>query len=341
MAIPALLDSVPAWLVDGPAGSDGILWLWYIIMLLVTGFNLLFFAWVAARPQPEPSAQAYRKKMALLAIPMVFQCSWRSLFPNQYAQRIVFWDVPFSSILLARCFACVGELAWVAQVRVCACVCFRPSPVLFVCARAARVCLICEGGRDEPACIRRARNNGSHAPSPSARGATSLPTPTLHLDRAQISSALRRISSDLRDAAQSRAAAANAPATEFRPLFAHAVSLTLALVPLLLIALAEVCRRNQLCRRDPFTKEWQRGVAEGRPPDRSRDDQRCARRRLARAASVVGVGRHDTFAAWAVARVRPVAPRLLGVRAEACLALREGPPRDGRRAPPRPRSHEK
>ena len=166
MAIPALLDSVPAWLVDGPAGSDGILWLWYIIMLLVTGFNLLFFAWVAARPQPEPSAQAYRKKMALLAIPMVFQCSWRSLFPNQYAQRIVFWDVPFSSILLARCFACVGELAWVAQVRVCV----FSSVTSIICVRARG-----EGLSDLRGRTRRA---GLHPSRAEQRIARSLPLST-------------------------------------------------------------------------------------------------------------------------------------------------------------------
>ena len=54
--------------------------------------------------------------MTALALPFVFQCSFRSVFPNQYAPRLVFWGTGLSSILLARCLACVGELCWIAQI---------------------------------------------------------------------------------------------------------------------------------------------------------------------------------------------------------------------------------
>ena len=97
-------------------GDDALLWMWYGFMLVVTAVDALALARVVSLHDPEPSARAYSRKMTALALPFVFQCSFRSVFPNQYAPRLVFWGTGLSSILLARCLVCVGELCWIAQI---------------------------------------------------------------------------------------------------------------------------------------------------------------------------------------------------------------------------------
>ena len=45
---------------------------------------------------------------------LVLLCA-RSIFPNIYLSRAVWFDTPLSSILLSRTLACFAELAWVTQ----------------------------------------------------------------------------------------------------------------------------------------------------------------------------------------------------------------------------------
>ena len=56
--------------------------------------------------------------MKYLAVPWVWECAWRSVFPALYLQRYAWYDSPLNSILVDRCFACVGELCWTLQIAI-------------------------------------------------------------------------------------------------------------------------------------------------------------------------------------------------------------------------------
>ena len=62
------------------------------------------------------STQSYHIWMRVLAAPYVFQCAWRSFWPEIYVDRTVYWDTWASSIFIGRMLAHIGEVAWVAQV---------------------------------------------------------------------------------------------------------------------------------------------------------------------------------------------------------------------------------
>jgi len=90
------------------------IWGWYAFLCVCCGAGnavLLTLAWRRVKPRSD-----YEWKMKCLAVPWVFECMWRSVFPSLYLQRFVFWDTPLNSIMVDRTFACVGELAWVYQV---------------------------------------------------------------------------------------------------------------------------------------------------------------------------------------------------------------------------------
>jgi len=56
--------------------------------------------------------------MRYLAVPWVWECAWRSVFPALYLQRYAWYDSPLNSILVDRCVACVGELCWTLQIAI-------------------------------------------------------------------------------------------------------------------------------------------------------------------------------------------------------------------------------
>ena len=74
---------------------------WYISMSLIACVNmcLMLHAYRA-----RPSTSSYKDLMKDLAVPFVFQTSYRSWFPNQYTSRTVFWDTvsSFSASPVAR-----------------------------------------------------------------------------------------------------------------------------------------------------------------------------------------------------------------------------------------------
>lgn len=74
---------------------------WYISMSLIACVNmcLMLHAYRAL-----PSTSSYKDLMKDLAVPFVFQTSYRSWFPNQYTSRTVFWDTvsSFSAGPIAR-----------------------------------------------------------------------------------------------------------------------------------------------------------------------------------------------------------------------------------------------
>ena len=82
-------------------------------MLVIAPLNLilLFFSW-----KKTTETDTYSKHMRILAIPWVWECSWRAAFPSLYLQRFVVWDTPLNAVIVDRNFACVGELAWTAQI---------------------------------------------------------------------------------------------------------------------------------------------------------------------------------------------------------------------------------
>jgi hypothetical protein len=53
--------------------------------------------------------------MRTLAAPYVFQCAWRSFWPEIYNYRICFWDTPLNSVFIGRALATIGEITWIMQ----------------------------------------------------------------------------------------------------------------------------------------------------------------------------------------------------------------------------------
>lgn len=89
------------------------LWVWWTGMVAVSVFNI---GWMLHRWSKIEPKDSYGKWMKYLAVPWVLECAWRSVFPSLYLQRFVFWDTMLNSIIVDRCWACVGELAWTFQV---------------------------------------------------------------------------------------------------------------------------------------------------------------------------------------------------------------------------------
>jgi hypothetical protein len=86
---------------------------WYILLCAIALVNVLFFCFQWRRTA-NPST-SYQQTLRLLAIPWVFECTYRAVFPSLYLQRFVVWDTMFNSIIVDRTLACMGELAWTAQ----------------------------------------------------------------------------------------------------------------------------------------------------------------------------------------------------------------------------------
>lgn len=73
------------------------------------------FQWSSLGIKPA-QLLSYRSNMAILAWPFVWQCAWRSFFPEIYNERITFWDTWLNSAFLGRFFANIGEMCWTSQV---------------------------------------------------------------------------------------------------------------------------------------------------------------------------------------------------------------------------------
>eukprot|EP00947_MAST-08B_sp_MAST-8B-sp1_P004484 g4484.t1 len=90
------------------------LWGWYICMVVFCG--ALNLGLLAARWKDVQVADSYDRAMKWLAVPWVWECAWRSVFPSLYLQRFAFWDTPLNSIIVDRTWACFGELSWTYQI---------------------------------------------------------------------------------------------------------------------------------------------------------------------------------------------------------------------------------
>lgn len=89
-------------------------WEWYIALCVIVPVNIVatVYVWIKTSGKTD----AYSRTMRCCAIPMVWECAWRSVFPSLYLQRYVVWDSPLNAILVDRTWACIGELTWTYQV---------------------------------------------------------------------------------------------------------------------------------------------------------------------------------------------------------------------------------
>jgi hypothetical protein len=95
-------------------------WEWYSLLCFLAVLNLVLYVLVLRTYplDPDPARARYQRVLRALALPMVVQCAWRGVFPSLYLQRYAFWDTELNAILVDRTFACVGELAWNAQLAI-------------------------------------------------------------------------------------------------------------------------------------------------------------------------------------------------------------------------------
>ena len=61
----------------------------------------------------------YVQIMLWVALPNVIQGAWRSFFPQQYNERIGFWNNPMNNVFIGRSLASIGEVTWAIQVSLC------------------------------------------------------------------------------------------------------------------------------------------------------------------------------------------------------------------------------
>ena len=114
--------SPPAPTPSTPSSAPSGWWQWwYSAMCAVSLFNLVWLAIAFRRNQNREASmrttksKLYLQRLRRLAVIFVFVCAWRSVFPNIYLSRMVLWDTPLSSTLVARLLATVAEVCWMAQ----------------------------------------------------------------------------------------------------------------------------------------------------------------------------------------------------------------------------------
>merc|ERR1719240_1547419 len=92
--------------------------IWYTFMCTAGACNVLAFCIVFSRQTPSIDKQVrwYQWWMRWLAVPVVFVCTWRSVFPNLYPGRYTWYDTWLCSILFARMLATIAEIALVVQI---------------------------------------------------------------------------------------------------------------------------------------------------------------------------------------------------------------------------------
>jgi len=97
-------------------------WVWWGSMVAISVLNIVVccLLWadllpLAASPRGAATMK-YAVRLRWLAVPLVLQCAWRSVFPSVYNSRQTFFDTPLNSIIIDRTLAAVGEVTWMTQV---------------------------------------------------------------------------------------------------------------------------------------------------------------------------------------------------------------------------------
>mmetsp|Transcript_37404 Transcript_37404/g.89635 ORF Transcript_37404/g.89635 Transcript_37404/m.89635 type:complete len:342 (+) Transcript_37404:46-1071(+) len=91
---------------------------WYTTLSLIATFNLGVYAVLSCRYRfsADPQTRAYQKFMLQTAMIYVMVGAYRSFLPAQYPNRYVWFDTPFSSLLLVRTMAAIAEMSFISQV---------------------------------------------------------------------------------------------------------------------------------------------------------------------------------------------------------------------------------
>eukprot|EP00930_Biecheleria_cincta_P002113 TRINITY_DN103158_c0_g1_i1.p1 TRINITY_DN103158_c0_g1~~TRINITY_DN103158_c0_g1_i1.p1 ORF type:complete len:276 (-),score=13.53 TRINITY_DN103158_c0_g1_i1:534-1361(-) len=97
----------PEWAVD-----------WYAVLICIAIINIVAFliCCCVVKACEDHSLRKYQRALRVLSGCYVFENVYRCVLPVQYPQRFVWWDTPFSSILLIRLMSTVGELCFICQV---------------------------------------------------------------------------------------------------------------------------------------------------------------------------------------------------------------------------------
>jgi hypothetical protein len=91
--------------------------LWWIFLVSVSTCNIIFWAWSLYYLKRFRSHENNKliKALIWLSAGYVFVCAFRSVLPRADVQRICLFDTWWSSVLVGRTFATIGELCFIAQ----------------------------------------------------------------------------------------------------------------------------------------------------------------------------------------------------------------------------------
>ena len=116
------LEPAPSTLASQAPSAPSNWWLWWWGALCTLSlFNVI---WLVVEMRQSSKREAslrttnskiYLQRLRHLAAIFVVVCAWRSVLPNIYLFRMVLWDTPLSSILVARLLATVAEVCWMTQ----------------------------------------------------------------------------------------------------------------------------------------------------------------------------------------------------------------------------------
>jgi hypothetical protein len=109
-----------------PAKGSFVLY-WWTEMVLISVINCILCLVIFIKTKPPTHdlktipqkhwwSIRYVTAMRYLAIPFVFECTWRSFLPSLYNSRTTIIDDDINSILLARFLAAIGEICWGTQI---------------------------------------------------------------------------------------------------------------------------------------------------------------------------------------------------------------------------------
>lgn len=92
---------------------------WWGCLSVVAFFNLCFIVnllTTESKQSRSKSTAEFDSIMKGLCVPYVVMTSWRSFFPNEYADRLCLFDNWMSSAFVGRLLATIGEICFITQV---------------------------------------------------------------------------------------------------------------------------------------------------------------------------------------------------------------------------------
>jgi hypothetical protein len=98
---------------DQVGEPDRLTFRWWQLLCAVSVGNILLWSLAAGGLLWE--SDGYRSKQIVLSGVFVAACAFRSLLPRVDLERMCFWDIPLSSVMLGRAVATVAELCFACQ----------------------------------------------------------------------------------------------------------------------------------------------------------------------------------------------------------------------------------